>query len=82
MQANRFDGSPSTLFLTLFIFYHCTDTGIGGDNVASEVLYMPGSGLATCSLFKIVFKYVKGNKKAIRGHKCVMFWYDHLKSLV
>ena len=55
MQANRFDGSPSTLFLTLFIFYHCTDTGIGGDNVASEVLYMPDSGLATCSLFKIVF---------------------------
>ena len=41
MQANKLDGCPFILLITLFICLLCIDDFWGGD-VSSDALYMPG----------------------------------------
>ena len=42
MQANKLDGCPSHLFLTLLICLQCSDNGFAGGYVSRDVLYEPG----------------------------------------
>ena len=42
MEANKLDGCPSSLFLTLLICLQCIDNDSGGDDVSRDVLYEPG----------------------------------------
>ena len=42
MQANRFDGCQSTLFLTLLICLQCSDNDFWEGDVSRDVLYESG----------------------------------------
>ena len=43
MQGNKLDVSSSISFLALLICLQCSDNDFGGGDVASNVLYEPGS---------------------------------------
>ena len=78
MQANKLDGCPSNLFLTLLICLQCSDNDFGGGDLSSDVLCEPGGKVDLISVvfFKMFVEYTKRDKKDIRGHKCIVFWYD------
>ena len=42
MQANKLDGCPSNLFLTLVICLQCSDNEFEGGDASGNVLYEPG----------------------------------------
>ena len=75
MQANRLDGCPSTSFLTPLTCLQCSDNDFGRGDVSGDVLYEPGGRV---DLLRVALEYAKHDKKGIRCHKCVMFWYDQL----
>ena len=52
MRANKGDGCPFNLCLTLLICLQCSDNDIGGGDVSRDVLYEPGSSL---DLISIIF---------------------------
>ena len=52
MRANKLDGCPSNLFLTLLICLQCSDNDIGEGDVSRDVLYEPAGKV---DLIRIVF---------------------------
>ena len=52
MEANKFDGWPSSSFLTLLIWLQCSDNDTGGGDVSRIILYEPGGKV---DLISVVF---------------------------
>ena len=60
MQANKPDGCPFNLLLTLGICLHCSDNDFGGGCVSRDVLYEPGGRvdlisvvLSSCRVYQV-----------------------------
>ena len=52
MQANKLDGCPSNLFLTLLIFLKYSDNDFGSGDVSRDALYEAGGRV---DLIRVVF---------------------------
>ena len=64
MRANKLDGCPSNLFLTLLICLQCSDNDIGGGDVSRDVLYEPGGKVDLISV--VLSRYLSGMPSVIK----------------
>ena len=62
MQANKLDGCPSNLLLTLLICLQYSDNDTGGGDVSRDVLHEPGGNF---DLISIVFSRFSAGMRSV-----------------